>query len=322
MPSEFDIISRYFTRDTHREDILLGIGDDAAVIAPPPGKSLVVTLDSLVEQVHFHAADEPAAIGHKLLAVNLSDLAAMGAEPAWATLALTLPAVDTDWLEQFAAGLFALADEYAVALVGGDTTRGPLTLSLQLAGYVDDARFLARRGALAGDDIYVSGTLGDAGLALRARAGELRLDPAAGEFAEQRLCRPQPRLALGRGLVGLASCAIDISDGLLADLGHILEHSAVAAEIELAALPLSAAVNAHLHDDWALPLASGDDYELCFTAPVAARGAIDSLAAGVETAVSRIGRIRAGQGLVCRLPNGEAYLPARAGYEHFEMGED
>jgi thiamine-monophosphate kinase len=318
MPGEFDIIQRYFTRDANRDDVICGVGDDAAIIQTPPGKSVVVTLDTMVENVHFAASDKPADIGYKLLAVNLSDLAAMGATPSWATLALTLPGVNESWLEAFASGLYTLADEYNVAIIGGDTTRGPLTLSLQLAGYVDPGQALLRRGAQPGDEIYVSGTLGDAGLALRSRAGQHQLDAQQQAFVEQRLCRPQPRVALGRALVGLATSAIDISDGLLADLGHILEHSGVGADIALASLPLSGAVTEHLQGDWSLPLASGDDYELCFTAPAGQGEGLAALAAQQAVPVSRIGTVSTQAGLRCQLPDGQPYQAVRAGYEHFQ----
>jgi thiamine-monophosphate kinase len=325
MPSEFDIIKRYFTRDTGRTDIICGVGDDAAVLDTPPGKSLVVTLDTLVEDIHFAATDSPADIGHKLLAVNLSDIAAMGATPSWATLALTLPRVNETWLRAFADGLYTLASEYGVAIVGGDTTRGPLTLSLQLAGYIEPGQALLRKGARPGDDIYVSGTLGDAGLALRSRvAGVEDLDATQRAMVQQRLYRPQPRVSLGQALVGLASSCIDISDGLLADLGHILECSDAGADIELGSLPLSDVVAGRLevNGDWSIPLASGDDYELCFTAPPDQGEKIAALADQVGVPVCRIGAVSARQGMRCHLPDGRLYQAMLRGYEHFQNEAD
>jgi thiamine-monophosphate kinase len=313
-PSEFDLIARYFTGHDRGDGVLLGVGDDAALLAPlAPGEALAVTVDTLVAGVHFDPAGDPAALGHKLLAVNLSDLAAMGAEPLWATLALTLPTADPTWLEAFSGGLAALAAEHGVALVGGDTTRGPLTLTLQAAGRVPADRVLRRAGARPGDGIYVTGTLGDAALALRDPPDLDRGERAA---LRQRLERPTPRVAAGRALRGLASAAIDISDGLAADLGHVLDASGVGATVTLADLPLTPALaRLAAAGDWQLPLAGGDDYELCFTVPAAQEEAV--AAAALAVAATRIGTVEAAPGLRLLAPDGTPYRLARAGYDHF-----
>jgi thiamine-monophosphate kinase len=270
----------------------------------------------MVAGVHFPDSATAEAIGHKLLAVNLSDLAAMGAVPRWASLALTLPEVDEDWLNGFCQGLFGLAAAHNVALVGGDTTRGPLTLSITLHGLVPEGQALRRDGARAGDAIYVSGCLGDAGLALQHELGHLNV-PSIAEILP-RLHRPMPRIALGQALRGLASAAIDISDGLLADLGHILEATGVGARLELQALPLSAAVQSITgKGDWSLPLAAGDDYELCFTVPPEREADLQEKLAGLDVTVTRIGQIEAEPGLRCLDAKGECYTPHGMGYEHF-----
>jgi len=313
-PSEFDLIDRYFTGLDRREGVLLGVGDDAALLASPDGgEALVVTIDTLVSGIHFDPACDPAALGHKLLAVSLSDLAAMGAEPLWATLALTLPSADEAWLDGFSAGLVTLAQEHGVALVGGDTTRGPLTLTLQAAGRVPPEQALRRSGARPGDAIYVTGTLGDAALALRDPT-----DLADGERSRlrARLERPTPRVAAGLALRGLASAAIDISDGLAADLGHVLDASRVGATVELAVLPLSSPLQQIVATgDWALPLAGGDDYELCFTLPEGRTAELEQLDLGVE--FTRIGTVDTEPGLRLLAPDGSPYQPAQAGYDHF-----
>ncbi|MGB5467180.1 MAG: thiamine-phosphate kinase, partial [Sedimenticolaceae bacterium] len=243
--SEFDLIRDYFARATGaRADVLLGIGDDCALLRPPPGLALAVSVDTLVAGRHFLVDADPLHLGHKALAVNLSDLAAMGAQPAWATLALTLPQVDRNWLRAFMDGFAALAATHDVQLVGGDTTRGPLSITVQVHGFVDSLLALRRSGARAGDRIMVSGTVGDAGLALQL----MQQNPGGGSVdsrLSRRLDRPTPRVALGRLLVGQASAAIDVSDGLIADLGHICDASGVGARVELARLPLSPAFRAH-----------------------------------------------------------------------------
>ncbi len=317
--SEFSLIARYFAEQpVQRADVVAGIGDDAAVLSLPAGQELVVSVDTLVSGCHFAADDPPAAVGHKTLAVSLSDLAAMGARPAWATLALTLPEFDERWLEGFSRGLFALAKQHAVVLVGGDTTRGPLSVSLQIHGFVPSGTAIRRQGAHPGDDLYVTGFLGDAALAL-----QLRQAGREDKVLAERLDRPEPRVAFGERLRGLATAAIDISDGLLADLGHLLDASQVGATLSLAALPQSPALQT-VTQDWREEarlrclLAGGDDYELCFTAPPSQRQSIHRLAERSSLPVSRVGTIVSGAGLQCRRADGSAFpLPAWRGYDHF-----
>lgn len=315
---EFSLIDRFFAAQAQRRgDIALGIGDDAAVLDVPPGMQLVAAVDTLVAGVHFPAAASAASIGHKSLAVNLSDLAAMGARPAWALLALTLPRVDDVWLQSFAAGFFALAERFDVALVGGDTTQGPLTISVQLFGWLPKGQAVQRRGAQVGDRLYVTGTLGDAGLALRSILAER---VCAAPLAE-RLHRPEPRVRLGEQLRGRASACIDVSDGLLADLGHVLAASGVGARVWVECLPRSTAFTAAVaadHPDWfALPLSAGDDYELCFTAPAAQDAALREQADMAHCPLTLIGEIIAETGVHCEYADGRPYLSSRSGYEHF-----
>ena len=320
--SEFDLIRTYFSDLTpHRADVALGIGDDAALVSVPPGQQLAVSVDTLVSGVHFLPSVSPRALGHKALAVNLSDLAAMGAEPAWVTLALTLPSADRDWLAEFAEGFSSLALRYDVALIGGDTTRGPLSLSVQVQGLVPEGEALRRAGARVGDGVYVTGTLGDAALCLKlmqSQAGSERMI----ETLRTRLERPQPRVEAGLGLRGLASSAIEISDGLLADLGHILGASGVGATLELGRLPLSGIYADWMTQggDWSPALTGGDDYELCFTACDEARPQIDHLAAELDLPISRIGRIEAETGLRVIKPDGGEWSGSEAGFDHFPKG--
>ncbi len=315
---EFALIERHFRRATAgRDDVALGIGDDAAILRVPAGHDLAVSIDTLNEGVHFAAGVAGRDLGHKALAVGLSDLAAMGADPAWATLALSLPSVDEAWLDAFVDGLSSLAGEHGVALVGGDTTRGPLSATLQIHGLVPPGRALRRGGARPGDQVFVTGTLGDAGLALELRR-EGREVPALG----RRLDRPDPRIREGRALRGIATAAIDVSDGLVADLGHILTASGVGGRIELAALPFSeafreAVVGRADEAVWVLATAAGDDYELCFTVPPAQLEALDAIVRGWDVPVTRIGEIVAGCGLQLLRPDGGVYRPGRAGYDHF-----
>ncbi|KAA3628876.1 MAG: thiamine-phosphate kinase [Proteobacteria bacterium] len=317
---EFQLIDRYFKRDyTKRDDVVLGIGDDAAVVRLPAGQELAVAIDTLVAGVHFPRDIAPRDIGHKALAVNLSDLAAMGAEPAWATLALTLPEPDEQWVHAFASGFFALADSTGVALIGGDTTRGPMTISVQVAGHVPQGSALRRHGARPGDQVWVTGTLGDAALALAGLQGRAEVAVTDRSTLGARLDRPIPRIAEGCALRGLAHAAIDISDGLGADLGHLLDASGVGATIHATRLPLSAAMERHLgtSGNWALPLGGGDDYELCFTAPESARGAIEARFARLGTRCTAIGRIDERPGLRCIIADGEIIDPRTLGYQHF-----
>ena len=319
--SEFSLIDSYFAaHGLRRPDVALGIGDDCAVLIPPTDQHLVVTMDTLVADVHFFAATDPEGLGHKALAVNLSDLAAMGSMPAWATLALTLPKADEDWLERFCRGLFALADRYGVQLVGGDTTHGPvITITIQAHGLVPPGSALRRVGAKPGDGIYVTGTPGDAGLALAAAYGKAAVAPEYRAYIQQRLERPEPRLAEGAALRGVASAAIDISDGLAQDLGHILERSRAGARLDVDRLPLSLALIASLDRDAAIvtALASGDDYELCFTVPPERIARLERAATTWECRCTRIGIITAEPGLQLVRADGSAFHLERLGYDHF-----
>jgi thiamine-monophosphate kinase len=317
--SEFQLIERYFTRLTPaRDDVALGVGDDCALLTVPEGRQLAVSIDTLVEARHFSPGADPEALGHKSLAVNLSDLAAMGAEPAWVTLALTLPAADPDWLTAFARGFGELARQYGVQLVGGDTTKGPLSITVQVHGFVPTGQALRRDGARAGDLVYVSGTLGDAGLALLAEQG-LHVNSDQRAFLRERLHRPTPRLETGLALRGLASAAIDLSDGLGSDLRHICAGSGLGATLQADRLPVSPAVAEYMagSGDWALPLSAGDDYELCFTVPSERQGDIEILAAGLPCALTRIGVMEARAGLRVVLPDGRETDAIPSGYDHF-----
>jgi thiamine-monophosphate kinase len=316
--SEFDLIRCCLSRATSgRADVLLGIGDDCALLQPPAGQCLAVSMDTLVEGRHFAAGTDPASLGHKALAVNLSDLAAVGAEPAWATLSLTLPRADTAWLDAFMYGFATLAAEYRVQLVGGDTTRGPLSITLQLHGFVEPDKALRRCGASPGDRLCVSGTLGDAALAL------WRLQPDAGgqrlpEALRRRLDRPAPRVALGRLLRGRASAAIDVSDGLLADLGHLCESSGVGALIELSQLPLSGVVAAETaRGNWEPVLAGGDDYELLFSVDPAVSGALLQRCRDAGHAVQEIGCLVDEGGITLVHPDGQQSKEIARGFDHF-----
>ncbi len=321
---EFDLIARYFTRPVHRA--ALGVGDDCALLAPTPGMQLAVSSDMLVEGRHFFADVSPERLGHKALAVNLSDLAACGASPLAFTLALALPRVDEAWLEAFARGLLALADAHGCELVGGDTTQGPLNICITVFGEVPAGQALLRSGARPGDDIYVSGTLGDARLALEALQGHVALPPEVLAAARLRLEQPTPRVALGQALRGVASSALDVSDGLLGDLGHILRASGAGALIDTALTvhlmaasgPLTSAnqrIDAELLHQ--CTLAGGDDYELAFTAPVARRAAVAAAALASATPVTRIGRVKAEPGLRLVDAHGQPVARHYASFDHF-----
>lgn len=319
MASEFELIARYFTRPVSHT--VLGVGDDAALIRPGPGMELAITTDMLVAGTHFLADAEPEALGWKTLAVNLSDLAAMGAQPRWAVLAASLPQADETWLAAFARGFFALAESFEVDVIGGDTTRGPLTLCPTVFGEVPQGQALTRSGARPGDDIWLSGAPGRAALALAHLQGRARLVAASLEEFAAALERPQPRVALGLALRGLAHAAIDVSDGLLADLGHILERSGLAADLELDRLPLTALEAACADEQLALQclVAGGDDYELVFTALPSRRQEIADLSARLGLALIRIGTTRAGRPEELAIRDGSgAPLPfGRRGYDHF-----
>ena len=336
---EFDLIARYFTRPVRPGGAaLLGVGDDCALLAPQPGMQLAISSDMLVEGRHFFADVNPEALGHKALAVNLSDLAACGAQPLAFTLALALPRIDQPWLASFAHGLLTLADAHGCQLIGGDTTQGPLNLCITVFGQVPAGQALLRSGARAGDDLWVSGHLGDAALALRALQGQLALPEHILAQARQRLERPTPRVALGLALRGIASSAMDVSDGLLGDLAHLLQASAVGAVVDAdIATTLIAASHGQTpgndifdtnprHPDAQellrrCALAGGDDYELLFTAAPARRQAVASAAQAGATTVTRIGQIQAQPGL--RLVDGQGQPLARdyAGFDHFKAWE-
>ncbi|HEL2980208.1 TPA: thiamine-phosphate kinase [Stenotrophomonas maltophilia] len=316
--AEFTLIDRIRARTVERDDIPLGIGDDAALLQPRPNEQLVVTTDTLNSGVHFPVETPAFDIGWKTLAVNLSDLAAMGARPAWCTLALSLPDSSEDWIEAFADGFFALADQHDIALIGGDTTRGPLSLSVTAMGQVARGQALRRERAQVGDDIWVSGTLGDAAGALRLwQQGALNVATATllgdYEYLRLRLLRPTPRVTLGLRLRAFAHAAVDVSDGLLADLGHIAARSGVGAEVDADLLPISPELRALLGRDDARECAlhGGDDYELCFTAAADQRDALQYLSQSLDLPLSRIGRMVEGQGVQV---DGEA---AEGGYQHF-----
>ena len=326
--SEFDLIARYFTRPAARA--ALGVGDDCALLLPTPGTQLAISSDMLVEGRHFFADVDPATLGHKALAVNLSDLAACGAKPLAFTLALALPQADEAWLAPFSRGLWALADAHGCELVGGDTTQGPLNICITVFGEVPvvngKSQALLRSGARAGDDVYVSGTLGDARLALDALRGAITLPAGILTQARQRLEQPTPRVALGQALRGVASAALDLSDGLLGDLQHLLKASGVGATLDTSIAIKLIAVCAH--DDWAkglislnkqleCVLAGGDDYELAFTAPVSAREAVSAAAQQAATPVTRIGQIDAEPGLRLTDAQGGRLPENFSSFDHF-----
>ncbi len=318
---EFDLIRRFFMRsDTARRDsgVLLGIGDDAALLEVPDGTELACAVDTIVAGRHFPEGADARSIGHRALAVNLSDMAAMGAKPAWATLALTIPSAGSDWLEKFAAGFWDLADAHSVALVGGDTTRGPLTVSVQILGFVPRGSALRRSGGRAGDVLAVSGTLGDAaaGLAFR-QAPPANLPPEAAALM-QRFDYPTPRVRLGQAARGVAGAAMDLSDGLIGDLPKLADACGLAAHVCVEALPLSSALRKSVSlsqaRDWAL--AGGDDYELLFAVPAQRFAELKGAADQLNLTLTPIGELHAGAGVTWSL-NGEDFAPRVSGYDHF-----
>ncbi len=311
------------TATAPREDVLLGIGDDGAVLDVPAGQSLVVSIDTLVEGVHFARDTSPADIGWKSLAVNLSDLAAMGAAPAWVTLALTLPKADADWLRGFLDGFADLARQQGVALVGGDITRGPLSISVQAHGLLPTGQALTRSGARAEDEIWVSGTLGDAACALASLSQGESARSARLAGLLQRLHRPEPRTAAGQALRGLANAAIDLSDGLLADLDHVIKASNVGAQLWLDQLPASAALSelVAVSGRWDLQLTGGDDYELCFTASPERHKEVLAAMAVVDVPAAVIGVITHSRELKVFDTEGRLYHPKRKGWAHFESDQ-
>lgn len=319
MLSEFDLIKQFFKRERRgRAD--LGIGDDCALLTPAPGCQLAISSDMLVEDRHFFAGADPFMLGHKSLAVNLSDLAAMGARPLGFTLALSLPAADPVWLDGFSRGLFALADAHDCELVGGDTTKGPLNICITVFGELAPGHALRRDAARPGDDIWISGTLGDARLALAGYWKEVALPEADHAQAAQRMHMPAPRVALGLALAAtpIAHAALDISDGLVGDLGHILAASKVGATLDVDALPAGPVLARQaLELRRRFTAAGGDDYELCFTAPVAQREAVLEAGRASGTAVTRVGRIAAEPGLRLVDARGAPLDLALSGWDHF-----
>ncbi|MFI4967853.1 MAG: thiamine-phosphate kinase [Gammaproteobacteria bacterium] len=314
---EFALIRRFFAaRATGRDDVILGIGDDAALLKVPAGQELAVSTDSLIAGVHF-PADLPAdAVGHRALASNLSDLAAMGATPAWVLMALTLPEPDESWLEGFSRGFFALAKQHGIALVGGNMARGPLNVTLTVQGFVPSGTALTRAGASVGDLVYVTGNPGDAaaGLELLQKGGADLRHPCVRRFAY-----PEPRIAAGQALRGIASAAIDVSDGLLADLGHLLETRGFGAKLALSRLPVSKELLSLYTEEkaWALALTGGDDYELCFTVHAERAAEAESRLQAAGCAIACIGAIEATPGIHCLDRKGQPRNHARPGHRHF-----
>lgn len=317
---EFSLIERIRELTAqHRDDVRLGIGDDAALLAVPPGQELAVAIDTLVEGVHFPAGTAAADVGWKALAVNLSDLAAMGATPAWALLALTLPHADTPFIDGFAGGFAQLAQTYRLALVGGDTTRGALTISVAVHGFVPPGKALTRAGAHAGDAVLVTGTLGDAAAGLQCVQRNDRRDDAQIRYLIERLNRPTPHVAAGLALRGHASACIDVSDGLLADLGHICTASGVGAEIDASSLPRSSALLDRFDEaaSRGFALSGGDDYELCFTVPARQVAAVQADLAKLGCGATRIGSIVQGAGVTVRDREGHRIESGYQGWNHF-----
>ena len=316
---EFDLIARIRARALQagaaRPDVVLGIGDDAAVLQVPADCLLVVATDTLNDGVHFPIDTAPADLGWKSLAVNLSDLAAMGAQPAWCTLSLSMHEADADWVDAFLDGFLGIATAHGVALVGGDTTRGPLSVSVTVHGFADFGHALRRSGALVDDDLWVSGTLGDAAAAL----SQWRAGGATEPALRRRLDRPDPRVATGRALARIAHACIDVSDGLLADVGHLCAASAVGARIDIDALPASQTMQAMFTDETrrVLQAAGGDDYELCFAAAPSRREAIAAIAGDTGVPLTRIGRVIAGSDVLSFDRDGDAWQPPRRGFDHF-----
>lgn len=317
MTPEFNLIARHFTRPAPRA--VLGVGDDCALIEIADGHELAISTDTLVAGTHFFADANAEKLGHKALAVNLSDLAAMGAVPRYVTLALTLPSVDESWLAAFSRGFFSLADKHGIELIGGDTTRGSLSMTLTVFGEAPAGSALRRSGAGAGDDVWVSGSLGGAALALKHMQSAVLLKPNVFDRAAERLHTPLPRVELGLALLGIATAAIDVSDGLLADLGHVCERSQLAATIDWANVPLSPALlSVGPEIRIACGLAGGDDYELCFTAPASNRERIDAISSRVALPLTRIGTMHEGEARVqVRDERGQILNVLTAGFDHF-----
>ncbi|MCP4988836.1 MAG: thiamine-phosphate kinase [Colwellia sp.] len=316
---EFQLIKHFFSKQSvKRKDVDLGIGDDCAVLAPIENQNVVVTTDTLVAGVHFPFETNPRAIGHKAVAVNLSDIAAMGAKPSWLTLALTLPEVDEVWLSEFCEGVFELCEFYNVELIGGDTTQGPLSITITAQGLTPKGSYLSRSGAKAGDWLYVTGELGDAALALQQITGKVDIEPQFTKIIRNKLDYPKPRVLAGQTLREYATSAIDLSDGLIADLGHICQASNVGANVVLDALPLSTIMRGSLLADDAITLAlsGGDDYELLFTISEDNKVGMETAMSHVGTQVTCIGQINASQTISTTL-NNKAIPINTVGFEHF-----
>ena len=317
--SEFDLIRQYFDRVLKETgNLRQGIGDDAAIISVPDGMELALSMDTLVQDVHFHANTRPEDVGYKSLAVNLSDLAAMGAEPRWVTLSLTVPEADQTWLEQFSQGFFELADRIPVILIGGDLNKGPLSVTVQVHGLLPAGLAILRKGATPGDLVYVSGHPGEAGLGLRLLKNMIDIPGTYHDKVLERLHRPDPRIALGIKLRDYAHSAIDISDGLIADLGHMLDASQCGAMINLEALPLSGAFDGinNIEDAWEIVLTSGDDYELCFTINEDQKEILENNS-GIDTPLTCIGKIVSKPGLKLIRSDGTKLNFQGSGYRHF-----
>lgn len=318
MPSEFELIRRHFTRKGRHTD--LGVGDDAALFAPATGMQLAVSTDMLVSGTHFLPDTDPGDLGWKTLAVNVSDIAAMAAQPRWALLALSLPQADEAWIAAFVRGLFDCADAFGVDLVGGDTTRGPLNLCVTVFGEVPTGKAVTRAGASIGDELWITGQPGRAALGLMHLQGRIALPEAGARECIAALQRPQPRVAAGLALRDVASAMLDVSDGLLGDLGHILEQSGVGAEIDVPALPLAAlnALGAHAELARQSCLAGGDDYELLFAAPASRRDEVLRIASRLGLPMTRLGHITAGSHSLLRESDGSLHAPTTLGYDHFD----
>lgn len=318
--SEFAIIERFFTdRSATLSAGELGIGDDCALLSIPAGFRLAVSIDTAVENRHFPAGGDPADVAYRCAAAAASDLAAMGARPLAATLALCLPAADESWLSPFSQGFKQAMQDFGLQLIGGDTTKGPLTITVQVHGLVPNGQSLLRSGAQLGDLVFVSGSLGDAAAALQVIAGEVELSDEHRDFVYRQFYRPQPRLALGQALLPLATSAIDISDGLVADLGHIASQSGVGAQLFVEQLPLSPALTCGFGKTIGhqLALTGGDDYELCFTVPAALEAQIQQLARECHLDLTCVGKIVSGHGVTCLDGQGEPVHFPRTGYQHF-----
>jgi thiamine-monophosphate kinase len=318
---EFELIRKYFSeRGPKRKDVVLGIGDDAALMRVPQDKLLVTATDTMVENTHFFPNTSARSIGHRCLAVNLSDFAAMGAEPAWASVAITLPTVDEDWIEEFTQGLFDAAEYCNVQIIGGDTTQGPLAITVSLNGFVPENKALLRSGAKPGDWIYVTGTLGDSALTVASKLNKVQVKAEYLEQAELKFNYPVARLAAGQVIRRVATSAIDISDGLIQDLSHILNASNVSAEIDVASLPISTALTATLDEDSAtvMALIGGEDYELLFTISEEQKGYLEQNATSMGVGFTCIGQVRGGDSGISLMKADKKYpLPNMNGYQHF-----